>query len=328
MVTEGQGGYSNAFSCELEDWFHILGSDKVPDIADWPELPLRAEASVEKLLQLFEETGVRATFFCLGWMAQRMPHLVRKCQRAGHEIGSHGYGHVLAYRVGREAFRQDVVRAKAILEDVTGSEVAGFRVPGFSVTNGSRWVFDVVAEAGHTYDASVFPAGHGHGGLRNMQADPHVVETESNALVEIPVSTVTMAGRRLCLFGGGYLRITPLPILKWGVWRLQHEGRPLVVYVHPREIDPGHPKLPLSPWRRFKCYTNLSSTLPKLRWLCEQYAFTTMGTLATEVARTDRQETPEEGVSPTVSPKPLSAVRAAAQPAKFIVRRHANVEEA
>jgi polysaccharide deacetylase family protein (PEP-CTERM system associated) len=328
MVIAGQGGYSNAFSCELEDWFHILGSDRVPDIADWPELPLRAEASVERLLQLFEETGVRATFFCLGWMAQRMPHLVRKCQRAGHEIGSHGYGHVLAYDVGREAFRKDVVRAKAILEDITGSEVVGFRVAGFSVTSENRWVFDVVAEAGHTYDASVFPTGHAHGGLRSAQAEPHVVETRSGSLVEIPVSTVTAVGRRVCLFGGGYLRITPLPLLRWGVEKLRREGRPLVVYIHPREIDPDHPQLRLRPWRRFKCYANLRSTMPKLRWLCEHHAFTTMQVLATEVVQSDRQEVPEKGAERVVLPKPLPRLRAAARSAKSIVHTPANVEEA
>jgi polysaccharide deacetylase family protein (PEP-CTERM system associated) len=274
----------NAFSCELEDWFHILGSDKVPDISHWPKLPLRAEASMERLLELLEETGVRATFFCLGWMAQKMPHVVRKCQHAGHEIGSHGYGHVLAYEVGRAAFRKDIVRAKDILEDITGSQVAGFRAPGFSVTDENRWVFDVVRAAGYTYDASVFPAGHGHGGLRGTRREPHVVETRVGPLVEIPTSTVTVAGRPMCLFGGGYLRITPLPLLKLGVQRLHRGARPLIIYIHPREIDPNHPRLPLGPWRRFKCYTNLRSTMPKLRWLCEHNTFTTMGDLAAQVA--------------------------------------------
>jgi polysaccharide deacetylase family protein (PEP-CTERM system associated) len=283
MEATRDGKTLNAFSCELEDWFHILDSDKVPTIDQWGSLELRVERNTERLLGLLEETGVRATFFCLGWIAERLPQLVRRCQRAGHEIGSHGYGHVLAYHVGRKAFRRDVVRSKRILEDITGEEVVGFRSPGFSVTEETRWVFDVAAEAGFQYDASVFPTHHGHGGLRTAPAGPHVLETPSGPLVEIPTSTIKAFGRRVCLFGGGYLRIAPLPLIRWGVRKLHAARQPLILYIHPREIDPDHPRLPL-PWRRrFKCYTNLHTTWPKLRWLCEHYSFTTMGAVAATV---------------------------------------------
>ncbi len=273
----------NAFSCELEDWFHILGSAKTPRIEDWPGLPLRAEKSVDRLLELLEKNNARATFFCLGWMAERMPDVVRRCHQAGHEIGSHGYGHILAYEAGPRAFLDDVVHSKKILEDLTGEEVVGFRSPGFSVKDDSRWVFDVVAEAGYKYDASVFPARHGHGGLRSANPSPHRVRTRGGELVEIPMSTVALLGRRICLFGGGYLRIAPLSLIRWGANRLHRAGQPLIVYIHPREIDPSHPRLPLAPARRFKCYVNLSSTMPKLKWLCEHYRFTTMKTIAAQV---------------------------------------------
>lgn len=276
----------NAFSCELEDWFHILDSDIAPRIEQWPGPPLRAERSVQRLLELFEEYDVRATFFCLGWMAERVPQLVRQCQRAGHEIGSHGYGHVLAYKVGPRAFLEDIVRSKKILEDITGEEVIGFRSPGFCVREDNRWVFDVVLQAGHTYDASVFPGHHGHGGLSYTNPNPHVIQTQAGSLVEIPTSTVKLLGRRVCFFGGGYLRLSPLPLIRWGVGRLHRKGQPLIVYVHPREIDPHHPRLPLCPLRRFKCYVNLRSTMPKLKWLCEHYTFTTMGAVAAQIART------------------------------------------
>ncbi len=275
----------NAFSCELEDWFHILGSDVVPPMEAWPGPPLWAEKNVQRLLQFFQEHGVQATFFCLGWMAERAPQLIRQCQRAGHEIGSHGYGHVLAYQAGPRAFREDIVRSKRILEDITGEEVVGFRCPGFSVREDNRWVFEVVQEAGYTYDASVFPAHHGHGGLSCEDPYPHIIQMPTGSLVEIPVSTVTLMGRRMCFFGGGYLRLSPLPLIRWGVRRLHRKGQPLIVYVHPREIDPGHPRLPLGLWRSFKCYVNLRSTMPKLKWLCEHYTFTTMGTIAAQVAR-------------------------------------------
>jgi len=301
MDTRDPVRHLNAFSCELEDWFHILDSDIVPRIEEWPGPPLRAERSVQRLLQLFDETDVRATFFCLGWMAERAPRLIRQCQRAGHEIGSHGYGHVLAYKVGRRAFLEDITRSKKILEDITGEEVVGFRSPGFCIREDNQWVFEVVREAGYTYDASVFPAHHGHGGLSHANPSPHVIQTQTGSLAEIPTSTVKLLGRRVCLFGGGYLRITPLPLIRWGVRRLHNEGRPLIVYIHPREIDPNHPRLPLRAARRFKCYVNLRSTMSKLTWLCEHYRFTTMGMVASqargrapaEVSVPDEARTPE-----------------------------------
>ncbi len=316
MIGAGQRDYPNAFSCELEDWFHILDSDIAPAIDEWPGPPLRAERNVHRLLQLFEDNHVRATFFCLGWMAERAPQLVRRCQRAGHEIGSHGYGHVLAYRVGRRAFLQDIVRSKKILEDITGQEVAGFRSPGFCVRDDNRWVFEVVREAGYAYDASVFPAHHGHGGLSHANPRPHLIETRAGVLVEIPTSTITFLGRRVCLFGGGYLRISPLPLIRWGVRRLHHKGQPLIVYIHPREIDPNHPRLPLGPARRFKCYVNLPSTMSKLRWLCEHYRFTTMVAVATQacghalvdVSKPRTARPPERVVGVAAKPSAVSDV--------------------
>jgi polysaccharide deacetylase family protein (PEP-CTERM system associated) len=283
----------DALTCELEDWFHILDSDRIPRFEDWPKLPLWAERNVDRLLDLFEHTQVRATFFCLGWMAERMPHVVRRCQAAGHEIGSHGYAHIMACRTNRAAFREDIVRAKAILEDITGGEVIGFRSPGFSVKNDNTWFFDVVSESGYRYDASIFPAHHGHGGYSGSDPGPHIIPTSGGPLIEIPASTVRILGRRFCFFGGGYLRVSPLPVIRWGARVLQKEKRPLIVYVHPREIDPNHPRLPLGLWRNFKCYNNLATTLPKLTWLCEHYRFGTMAELASklEVQRTQLQTT-------------------------------------
>ena len=304
----------NAFSCELEDWFHILDSDRVPRIEEWSRLPLQAEGNVRRLLELFDQTRVRATFFCLGWMAERMPRLIRDCQRAGHEIGSHGYGHVLAYQVGPRAFLQDIVRSKRILEGITGHEVIGFRCPGFAVKDGNRWVFDSVAEAGFQYDASVFPAHHGHGGLQDTIPGPHLVETTNGPLVEIPASTVRFWGRPYCLFGGGYLRISPLSLIQWGVRRLHRAGQPLVVYVHPREIDPHHPRLPLSLSRRFKCYVNLHSTMPKLRWLCSHYAFTTMSVIASTVRPMSVDKSPTVSEA-RVGRRAMAAVYSSRRPA-------------
>jgi polysaccharide deacetylase family protein (PEP-CTERM system associated) len=298
----------NALTCEIEDWFHILGSDKVPGIEDWATLPLCAERNVERLLQLFRDTRARATFFCLGWMAQRMPQLIRRCQAAGHEIGSHGYAHIMACRTNRAAFREDIVRAKGILEDITGKEVIGFRSPGFSVKNGNAWFFDVVSEAGHQYDASVFPARHGHGGFHGGDPGPHVVPTSGGPLVEVPVSTVSVLGRRFCFFGGGYLRVSPLPVIRWGARQLHQQKRPLIVYVHPREIDPDHQRLPLGWWRSFKCYNNLRTTWPKLKWLCEHHRLGTMAELVARLGLGEDRKPGEPHGEPVASESPPSSV--------------------
>lgn len=290
MAGNGSTKSLNMLTCELEDWFHILGTNGPPPRDQWSGLSLRAEASIRRMLDLFAENNVRATFFCLGWMAERMPTLVRDCLDAGHEIGSHGYAHVLAYDVGPRVFKDDLERAKKILEDITGQSVNGFRCPGFSVTDENRWVFDVVAATGHRYDASVFPANHGHGGLRDTPVGPHVVQTASGPLVEFPVSTVPFLDRRICMFGGGYLRLFPLSAIRWGIRRLHSNGLPLIIYIHPREIDPEHPRLRLKLHRRFKCYVNLRTTWHKLIWLCENCEFTTMGELAERIRHAEQEQ--------------------------------------
>ena len=270
---------TNVLTIDVEDWFHILDSSAVPGVKRWDSLESRVEGNVERLLEMLEGAGVRATLFWLGWVAERHKDLVRRCQQAGHEVASHGYGHVLAYQVGRKGFREDVVRAKSILEDITGRSVPGFRAAGFGITDEAPWAFEVIREAGHVYDASVFPAARGHGGMADAPLAPHVVDTPAGPLPEVPASVVEVRGRRVCLFGGGYLRLAPQSIIEWGIHQLESAGRPLIVYVHPREIDPDHPRLPLGLKRRFKCYVNLHTTMPKLEWLCREFSFCTMGEL-------------------------------------------------
>jgi polysaccharide deacetylase family protein (PEP-CTERM system associated) len=286
-----KGRKDNILSIDVEDWFHVLDSPAAPKIGQWSELSLRAEASMEKILMMLEETGTKATFFWLGWMAQRMPGLVRGCQDAGHEIASHGYAHVLAYEVGRDAFAEDVTKAKAILEDITGEVIRGFRAPGFGITDEAPWAFDVIKSAGHEYDSSVFPASRGHGGIGGAPVGLYSIETDSGLLPEVPMSVVEVMGKRFSVFGGGYLRLAPRRLIEWGVKRLHKRGQPLVVYVHPREVDPDHPRLPLSRLRRFKCYVNLETTLPKLRWLCDTYSFSTMNEVVKEYERSICVET-------------------------------------
>jgi len=261
----------SCLTIDVEDWFHILDSPAVPRIESWSSLESRVERNLEKILAMLDNFSVKVTFFWLGWMAERNKGLVRKCQRAGHEIASHGYSHILAYEVGPAVFRKDITRAKAILEDIIGGEVRGFRAPGFGITEKAPWAFEVIREAGYGYDSSVFPASRGHGGIADSPLGPYFFEMQSGHLLELPMSAVEILGRRISVFGGGYLRLASRRMIQWGIKKLQAAGQPLIVYLHPREIDPDQPRLPLSRIRQFKCYVNLKSTMPKLRWLCENY---------------------------------------------------------
>jgi len=270
----------SVMTIDVEDWFHILDSDSVPPIQQWDKLPPRLEQNVERILEIFEQSGTRATFFWLGWCAERNKDLVRRCLQAGHEIASHGYSHVLAYEAGRERFTRDVIRAKELLEDITGQDVPDFRAAGFGITHRTPWAFEVIREAGHVYDSSAFPRSRGHGGLPGAPVRPHIIETPAGKLVECPVSLVEIVGHRIPLFGGGYLRAAPASLIRWGIERLRNDSRPLITYLHPREIDPHHPRLPLPLTRRFKSYVNLRTTEPKLRWLVSEYRFRPMRELA------------------------------------------------
>lgn len=268
--------FSSVLTIDVEDWFHILDSPAVPTLEQWSYLPLRVQTSMEQLLQMLSDTDTKATFFWLAWMAERLPLLLRQCQEAGHEIASHGYGHVLAYEVGRDPFRKDIQKAKNILEDIIGQPVRGFRAPGFGITEKAPWAFDVIREVGYEYDSSIFPATRGHGGICNSPIGPYFIHTEYGMLPEIPMSVIDIFGKRLSMFGGGYLRLATRHMIRWGIKKLRKTNQPLVVYVHPREVDPYHPRLPLSRLRKFKCYVNLKTTMPKLQWLCQTYSFCTM----------------------------------------------------
>jgi polysaccharide deacetylase family protein (PEP-CTERM system associated) len=271
---------SNALTIDVEDWFHILDSSVVPDMTQWSHLPSRVEGNVERMLLLLADTNTVGTFFWLGWIAQRYPRLVRRCREAGHEIASHGYGHLLAYKVGPKIFRQDITCAKSVLEDIIGAPVKGFRAPGFGIKKNNGWAFDIIKESGYVYDSSVFPGTREHGGIVDSPLEVHFIETQDGPLPEIPMSVVEILGHRTNLFGGGYLRLASKRLIRWGIKKVHARGRPLVVYIHPREIDLHQPRLPLGLRRRFKCYVNLKSTIVKLRWLCEHYSFSTMAEMA------------------------------------------------
>lgn len=270
----------NFLSVDVEDWFNILDLPSEIDISQWGALDSRLERNMERLLELFEFHQVKATFFWLGYFADKFPALLRRCASAGHEIGCHGYGHLLAFKVGKEKFREDIRKGKDVIENQIQEPVLGFRAAGFSTLNNTRWTFDEIRSAGYFYDSSVFPASRAHGGMPQSPLKPYIIHTQHGPLVELGISMVEILGHRFSLFGGGYLRLAPKRLIQVGINNLHSNNRPLIVYVHPREIDPGHPRLSLPLIRRFKCYVNMRTTLPKLQWLCETYKFGKMIDLA------------------------------------------------
>ena len=261
---------------DVEEWFNILDvSGEIP-FEKWGEQENRLVPNMEHMLDLLRKNNVKATCFWLGYFAERYPDLVRRCAAEGHEIASHGYAHILAYKSGRERFREDITKAKEILENIVQKPVLGFRAAGFSTTDDSTWVFEEIRKAGYLYDSSVFPASRNNGGMTSSPLGIYTIHTSAGDLLEIPQSMVTIRGRRLNMFGGGYLRLFPYSAIKWGIKRLKKDNLPLVVYVHPREIDPDHPRLKMSAYRHFKSYVNLTSTYGKISRLCQEFDYQKM----------------------------------------------------
>jgi len=267
----------NILSVDVEEWFHILEVDGGYTRDDWSGLESRVEANTDALLALFAESGAKATCFVVGWVAERHPQLVRRIADAGHEVASHSYWHEVVVRHDRESLAHDLAASRKLLEDLSGQPVSGFRAPGGSITRETAWALDAVAASGFTYDASLNPGHSSHGGFPTPYFGPHRLRTASGDLFEVPWSTVGLAGRRLPFAGGGYLRLFPYRVIRACIGVENRAGRPVSVYVHPREIDPDQPRMAL-PWRRrFKYYVGLRSTAAKLRALLRDHPFVSAG---------------------------------------------------
>jgi polysaccharide deacetylase family protein (PEP-CTERM system associated) len=215
------------------------------------------------------------TCFFLGWVAKKFPSLVREASNRGHEIASHGFAHRLVYRMSADEFLQDLRLSKEIVEDIVGKPALGYRTSGFSVTEQTPWFFEKIVEAGYVYDSSVFPAPRGHGGMKTNKFGPYNIPTKSGDLLEFPITVKKIMGKPICFFGGGYLRLTPYSLIRSMAFKVLHEERPVIFYVHPREIDPHHPQLPMGLLRRFKSYVNLNTTEGKIRRLAADFELTT-----------------------------------------------------
>lgn len=262
---------TNGLSFDIEDWFQVENLRPAIARADWERLPLRVETSTRTILDLLARANVKATFFFLGWVADRCPSLVRETAAAGHELACHGYGHELVYRMTPDAFREDIRRAKGVLEDLAGTRVLGYRAPSFSITPESTWALDVLREEGFEYDSSVFPvSGHDRYGFAGCDTLPF---RWPNGLLEIPLAVYKLRKLGLPLAGGGYFRLFPYAYFRIFLRRLNAAGHPFTFYLHPWELDPQQPRVRVPLWYRFRHYVNLTKTAGALARLLSDFKF-------------------------------------------------------
>ena len=259
---------------DVEDYFHVSAFDGIVPRHQWEHLESRVVANTERLLDIFAEFSVCGTFFILGCVAERYPSLVRRIKDAGHEIASHGYAHRLIYDQTPAAFREDVRKAKQLLEDASGVAVRGYRAPSYSITLRSLWAVDILIDEGYSYDSSIFPIHHDRYGIPTSPRHPYRLTRGGRSLIEGPGSTTRLASMNLPIGGGGYFRILPYGWTKWGIGRVNRlEGRPAIFYLHPWEIDPDQPRFKAGLVSRFRHYRNLHRTEARLRRLLTDFRF-------------------------------------------------------
>jgi len=271
----------NALTIDVEDYFQVNAFARHVRYDEWDSYPLRVDANTRRILDMLDSFSIKATFFILGWVAERLPSLTKEIHRRGHEIACHGYGHELIYEIGPESFRADIRRSKALLEDQCGVAVRGYRAPSYSITRKSLWALDILVEEGFSYDSSIFPMIHDTYGIPDAERFPHTIQTTSGPLVEFPLTTLPFQlgwkKMRLPIAGGGYLRLLPVGIIRKGIETINtRERKPAVLYFHPWEIDPDQPRIKAGMKSRFRHYLNLHRTEGKLRHLFKELKFGTM----------------------------------------------------
>ncbi|MCW9024274.1 MAG: DUF3473 domain-containing protein [Gammaproteobacteria bacterium] len=268
----------NALTVDVEDYFQVSAFEKDVRVTDWSTMESRVVRNTEKVLSVFDRNSTKATFFVLGWVAERYPELVRRIASAGHEIACHGYSHQLIYNQSPEVFKEETIKAKKLLEDQVQTKVSGYRAASYSITNNSRWALDILAEAGFEYDSSIFPVHHDRYGIPDSPKFPYRLETPSGkSLVEFPLSTADMLGYKLPVAGGGYFRLYPYFFSKFALRRINRkELEAFIFYLHPWEVDPDQPKIKTNMLSRFRHYNNLSKCEQRLERLLKDFSFTTV----------------------------------------------------
>ncbi|MCH2132894.1 MAG: polysaccharide deacetylase family protein [Phycisphaerales bacterium] len=262
----------NAMSFDIEDWFHMVEIDAVADTGKWETFPSLVERYTDQILAQLAAHETRATFFMLGWIAERYPELVRRIAEAGHELGTHSYWHRRVDMLDPDSFAEDLRRSIDVIEQASSQRVRGFRAPSFSIRPGTEWAFDVMLDCGLEYDASLFPAPRGHGGYPSPRGMHRFTDVPSGRdIPELPMSVMRVGPAGLGFTGGGYLRFLPTWFVHRGIRRLNRRGMPAVVYLHPRDFAPDCPRVPMPLKRRFKCYVGLKTTTGKLDALLSSF---------------------------------------------------------
>lgn len=273
-----QAAPKDVFCVDLEEWFHIGGLDNpYEDISLWDKAKPQVEHDTDVLLQMFEDTGTKATWLSVGWVAEKYPNMMRKISEAGHEIGCHGFHHRMIWTQTPAEFKEDITRSRKVLQDITGQSIDAYRAPCFSMKRETFWAYPILAEAGFTIDVSIVPAPRDNGGVIGFQRDPLKLETNQGEIVVFPVSVMELAGRSTQFSGGGHLRAFPLPLIEYGFRQNHQDGRPVMAYIHPREVSPDHPRVEgISMKKKFTSYYGLKSVRRKLMHLMRKFPFTTV----------------------------------------------------
>ncbi|MDA3913511.1 XrtA system polysaccharide deacetylase [Oleiagrimonas sp.] len=267
---------TNAMTVDVEDYFQVAAFDKCIHRADWPRWPVRVEGNTRRVLELFQRHDVHATFFVLGWVAERFPSLVRDISAAGHEVASHGYGHERLTTISHSEFRDGIVRTKHLLEDLTGAVVTGYRAPSYSIGSSTLWAYAELLQAGYRYSSSIVPIRHDLYGM--PEAPRFAFYPERSGLLEIPVTTVRLWQRNWPCGGGGYFRLLPYAVFKRGLGRVNRRDKyPGVFYFHPWEVDPDQPRVPgVNLKNKVRHYLNLTRTAPRVERLIQDFRFDRM----------------------------------------------------
>ncbi len=264
---------SHFFTVDVEEYFQVKALESVVSRADWPSFPSRVAQSIDSLLRALDRHGAKATFFVLGWLAEHRPDVVLSIAAAGHEIASHGFSHQRVIALNPDGYREDIRRSKHVLEDLIGAAVVGYRAPNFSIIPGLEWAFDVLLEEGYRYDSSIFPIrrrGYGYpGALRT----PHLIQRSSGQLAEFPLATTSILRYPIPAAGGGYLRQFPFAVIRRAFREASERGEPATFYIHPWEIDPDQPRLPVSSLNRLRHYRGLAGALARVDQLLGEFRF-------------------------------------------------------